>query len=193
MNNIAILGSGSGSNALKIMEYFQKSKVADVVCVISNKASAGVLEHAKNMNVSSKVFPNDVWQSNPKEVIDFLDTCGAEVIVLAGFLRKIPTEILNRFPNAVINIHPSLLPKYGGKGMYGDRVHRAVIENGDSESGITIHLVNEIYDDGEILFQAKTNVHTTDKPADVQRKVQQLEHRHFAPAIESFVLNRLNK
>lgn len=190
MNNIAILGSGTGSNALKILEYFKKSKTADVVCVISNKPNAGILEHAKNFSVPSRVFENEVWESHSEEVVSFLDTHNVDAIILAGFLRKIPVQILNRFKRSIINIHPSLLPKYGGKGMYGDRVHRAVVENGDAETGITIHLVNEVYDDGEILFQAKTKVSSSDSPADVQRKVQQLEHKHFAPVVEEFLLKR---
>lgn len=190
MNNIAILGSGTGSNALKILEYFKKSKTADVVCVISNKPNAGILEHAKNFSVPSKVFENEVWESHSEEVVSFLDAHNVDAIILAGFLRKIPVQILNRFKRSIINIHPSLLPKYGGKGMYGDRVHRAVVENGDAETGITIHLVNEVYDDGEILFQAKTKVSSSDSPANVQRKVQQLEHKHFAPVVEEFLLKR---
>ncbi|HKL03745.1 MAG TPA: phosphoribosylglycinamide formyltransferase [Cryomorphaceae bacterium] len=193
MNNIAILGSGAGSNALKILEYFQKSKTADVVCIISNKPEAGILEHAKKFGVVSKVFENAVWESHSDKVIAFLDSHNVDAIVLAGFLRKIPTKILDRFEGAIINIHPSLLPKYGGKGMYGRRVHRAVVENGDDESGITIHLVNEIYDDGEILFQAKTKIDATDSPTDVQHKVQQLEHKHFAPVVEKFLLNRQSR
>ena len=153
-HKVAILVSGTGTNAINIIEYFEKISVADVVLIISNKTDALALEKAQNKGVKTVVFNNESFKKNGT-VLDYLMSQSIDFIVLAGFLIKIPNEIIHAYPNKIVNLHPSLLPKYGGKGMYGKRVHKAVIENQESESGISIHFVNEEYDEGTIIFQAK--------------------------------------
>jgi len=190
MSNIAILASGSGSNALKIIDHFKKSKVADVKLVVSNKNSTGVLNHAKNSGVESLVFDNNTWSDNPDIIVNELNKRGIDFIVLAGFLRKIPEELLDRYPRAMVNIHPALLPKFGGKGMYGMHVHRAVLDNKEKQTGITIHWVTSDYDEGQIIFQAAVDIENDDDAHSIQKKVQKLEHLHFAPVIESILLNK---
>ena len=176
MKRIAIFASGSGSNAENIIAYFQKNKKAEVVLVLSNNPGALVLERAKNLGVQNLVFTkqqlNDSKWAN--ENLKDLD-----LVVLAGFLWKLPDHILESYKNKVVNVHPALLPKYGGKGMYGMRVHQAVVENNESESGITIHYVNEHYDEGAVIFQAKCTISPTDTPNDVAAKIHQLEMKHF--------------
>ncbi len=187
MSNIAILASGTGSNALKIIEHFKKSKVADVKLVVSNKGSAGVLNHASNNGIESLVFENRVWKESPSSIVMALRERQIDFVVLAGFLRKIPDELIAAYPRAMINIHPALLPKYGGKGMYGMNVHHAVKENEDDKTGITIHWVSSDYDEGEIIFQESVKVNSTDDAYTIQKKVQKLEHENFAPVIESLL------
>jgi len=190
MSNIAILASGSGSNALKIIEHFKKSKIADVKLVVSNKMNAGVLIHARNNHVESLVFENKIWSESPELIVEALEERKVNFIVLAGFLRKIPDELVKKYHSSMVNIHPALLPRYGGKGMYGRHVHRAVIENGDKQTGITIHWVTADYDEGEIIFQASVDVSKDDDADSIQKKVQKLEHEHFAPVIESILKNK---
>lgn len=187
MSNIAILASGTGSNALQIIKHFKESKVADVKLVLTNKESAGVLEHAATFNIESKVIPNKVWIEEPEQVLQVLKDAEIDFIVLAGFLRKIPDNLVKAYPNGIVNIHPALLPKYGGKGMYGMNVHKAVFSNSERESGITIHWVNENYDEGQIIFQASVELENSDNPETIQKKVQNLEHEHFAHVIESLI------
>ena len=187
---IAILVSGTGTNAINIIEYFEKNSVAEVVLVISNKTDALAIEKAQNKGVKTVVFNNDSFKKNGT-VLDYLMSQSIDFIVLAGFLIKIPNDITHAYPNKIVNLHPSLLPKYGGKGMYGDYVHRAVIEAQESESGISIHFVNEEYDEGAIIFQAKVSVEKGDSVEVLAQKIQQLEHRFFPKVIEQVISKSL--
>jgi len=181
MKRIAIFASGSGSNAENIINYFQDNKKAEVVLVLSNNPKAQVLDRASRLGVPNMVF-NKQQLNDSKWAIENLKDL--DLIVLAGFLWKFPDHLLKAFPNKVINIHPALLPKYGGKGMYGMHVHSAVVENKEEESGITIHYVNEHYDEGAIIFQAKCKVNRTDTPSDVAAKIHDLEMKHFPEVIQ---------
>ena len=185
MKKIAILASGSGTNAEKIMEYFQNSSKGQVVLVASNKKDAFVLERAKKYQVPTYTFSKSELESGI--LSDQLQTLRVDLVVLAGFLLKIPDNLIQAFPNQIVNIHPALLPNYGGKGMYGAHVHQAVKDAGDAETGITIHLVNEHYDEGKIIFQAAVPVNPTDSPDDIANKVHQLEHKYFPNVIESLL------
>lgn len=185
MKKLAILASGSGSNAEKIMEYFKDSEKANIALVASNKAGAYVLERAKKFNVPSFTFSKKELEEG--FLLDKLQTEKIDWVILAGFLLKIPAELIRAFPDRMVNIHPALLPKYGGKGMYGAHVHQAVKDAGETETGITIHLVNENYDEGKIIFQAATQVRPEDSPEDIAEKVHALEHRYFPEVIESLL------
>lgn len=184
---IAIFASGKGSNAEKIIDYFAHHPQIKVCCVLSNKSNAGVLDMARTKHVFTKSFHKEELENG--DIERFLSEKKVDYIILAGFLLKIPAALINRFQNKIINIHPSLLPKYGGKGMYGLNVHKAVIENREKESGITIHLVNEEYDKGPVLLQKTCPVAETDNAESLAQKIQALEHKHFAPCIESYILN----
>lgn len=184
---IAIFASGKGSNAEKIIDYFAHHPQIKVCCVLSNKSNAGVLDMARTKHVFTKSFHKEDLENG--DIERFLSEKKVDYIILAGFLLKIPAALINRFQNKIINIHPSLLPKYGGKGMYGLNVHKAVIENREKESGITIHLVNEEYDKGPVLLQKTCPVAETDNAESLAQKIQALEHKHFAPCIESYILN----
>ena len=187
---IAILVSGTGTNAVNIIEYFEKSSVADVVLVISNKAGALAVEKAQNKGVKTVVFNNESFKKSGV-VLNYLRSVPIDFIVLAGFLIKVPSDIIHAYTNKIVNLHPSLLPKYGGKGMYGKRVHRAVIDAQESESGISIHFVNGEYDEGAIIFQAKVSVEKEDSVEVLAQKIQQLEHRFFARVIEQVISKSL--
>ena len=189
-HKIAILVSGTGTNAINIIEYFEKNSVADVVLVISNKTDALAVEKAQNKGVKTVVFNNESFKKNGV-VLDYLMSQSIDFIVLAGFLIKISNDIIRAYPNKIVNLHPSLLPKYGGKGMYGKRVHRAVIEAQESESGISIHFVNKEYDEGAIIFQAKVSVEKGDSVEVLTKKIQKLEHRFFPKVIEQVINNSL--
>lgn len=182
MYKIAIFASGSGSNAENIALYFKDNPVAEVGLILTNKADAFVLERAKKLAVESVVFYSEQLKSG--ELVSLLKDKNIDFIVLAGFLLKIPENLIAAFPNKIINIHPALLPKYGGKGMYGDAVHKAVIANKEKESGITIHYINEHYDEGAIIFQEKCTVSETDTYEEVAHKIHQLEYEHFPRVIE---------
>lgn len=186
MKRIVVFASGSGTNAQNIIEYFQKSDFAKVTLVLSNKKNAKVLERAKKLNVPSNNFTKEDL-CNSDILLNILRNETPDIIVLAGFLLKFPESILNDFPNKVINIHPALLPKYGGKGMYGSRVHESVIENNESETGITIHYVNENYDEGTIIFQRKVSVSEQDTADSVAKKVHKLEYEFFPKVIEEIL------
>lgn len=186
MTRIAIFASGSGSNAENIIRHFSDKECAEVVLVLSNKENALVLKRAEKYSIPTLVFTKDEL-NNSSKIIDALKEFNASIVVLAGFLLKIPEGLVKAYPNAIVNIHPALLPKYGGKGMYGMNVHRAVVENKELESGITIHYINEHYDEGEYIFQAKCSVLSSDSPEDVQAKVQQLEAEHFPLVIENIL------
>lgn len=185
MIKIAILASGSGSNAENIARYFESDKNIKISYILSNKKEAFVLERAKKMGIKSQVFSNqEMKQEN--SLLDLLKK-EADFIVLAGFLLKVPENIVAAFPDKIINIHPALLPKYGGKGMYGMNVHNAVKKNQETETGITIHYVNENYDEGAIIFQAKTEVSSEDTPEDIAQKVHALEYEHFPRVIKEVI------
>lgn len=185
MKNIAILASGSGSNAEKIMEYFKGSTKARVVLVASNKTDAFVLERASKFGVPTFTFSKSDLTAGV--LTEKLKVLHVDLVVLAGFLLKIPDSLIQAFPERIVNIHPALLPKYGGKGMYGMHVHQAVKDAGDQETGITIHLVNENYDEGKIIFQAAVAVASTDSPEAIAQKVHALEHKYFPNVIESLL------
>lgn len=184
--NIAIFASGSGSNAENIIRYFQKSGSAQVSLVLSNKSDAYVLERAHRLGVPCNVFPKEDWIAGD-EILAVLQEARIDFIVLAGFLFRVPDLLLHAYPYKIINIHPALLPKYGGKGMYGDRVHQAVVAAGEKESGITIHYINEHYDEGAIIFQASCPVLPSDTPDEVAAKVHALEYAHYPHVIESLL------
>ena len=181
---LAIFASGSGSNAIKIIEYFKNHSQIKIELIATNNAKAGILEKVKNIDIPFYVFNKEMLQSN--EVLEKLIAYQIDGIILAGFLALIPLNLIKAYPNKIINIHPALLPKYGGKGMYGSNVHRAVFANKETSSGLTIHLVNEEFDKGKVLFQASTNIVNCNNPDQVQKKVLDLEHRYFARVIESY-------
>jgi phosphoribosylglycinamide formyltransferase 1 len=184
--NIALFCSGSGSNAEQIMRYFHGHTSIRVAALLANRADAYALERAKNFSVPTLVFDRETFR-NTTTVQDFLNEKHIDYIILAGFLWLVPDYLVAAYPDRIINIHPALLPKHGGKGMFGANVHRAVREANDKESGITIHLVNEIYDSGRILFQATCPIGPDDTAEEIASKVLQLEHRHFAPVIERYI------
>jgi phosphoribosylglycinamide formyltransferase 1 len=186
MMKIAIFASGSGTNAQRIIEYFANQHIAQVELILCNKPEAYVLERAKKLQVASLVFTKDeFYKSN--SIANLLRDKKIEFIVLAGFLWLIPDYLIQAYPKRIINIHPALLPKYGGKGMFGENVHKAVIANGEKESGITIHYVNENYDEGDIIFQAKCGVEPFDTAETLAQKIHQLEHLHFPSVIHEII------
>lgn len=186
---IAIFASGSGSNAQKIMEHFKENKTAEIVLLLSNNPDAYVLQRADNFEIPTHIFNKKEFNESDS-IIELLQSLKVDYIVLAGFLWLIPKKILSYFPNKVLNIHPSLLPLHGGKGMYGDYVHQAVLDAQDTESGITIHSINENFDEGEIIFQAKFKVDSkTHSLEEIRFNGQQLEHLHYPKVIEEFILN----
>ena len=188
--NLAIFASGAGSNAQKILEHFKGHPSIRVSLIVCNKAGAGVIQIAADNNVPVLMIEKKDFEHGNLYVKE-LAKYDIGFIVLAGFLWKMPEAFLNAYPRHIINIHPALLPKYGGKGMYGSRVHEAVIAAGENESGITIHYVNANYDEGEHLFQASCAVDTTDTPDTLAAKVHALEHAHFATVVEDVIEGRL--
>jgi phosphoribosylglycinamide formyltransferase-1 len=186
MIRIAILASGSGTNAENIIKYFKNHPQILVTKVLSNKKDAKVLERAERLKISNEAFTRKDFVESDK-VLNMLKN-EADYVILAGFLWKIPQNIIDAFPNKIINIHPALLPKYGGKGMYGMHVHEAVVANNEKESGITIHYVNENYDEGAIIFQEIFEVLITDSAEDVAAKIHTLEYKNFPKIIEKVIL-----
>lgn len=187
MKTIAVFASGSGTNAEKIIAYFAESEQITVSKIYTNNPKAGVIRRAKALGVITRVFDRNAFEN---EVLLELQEQKHALIVLAGFLWKIPPSFIKAFPNKIINIHPSLLPKYGGKGMYGRHVFEAIAANNEQETGITIHYVNEHYDEGAIIFQAKTSVAPTDAAADIAQKTHTLEYAHFAQQIQKLLQNK---
>jgi phosphoribosylglycinamide formyltransferase-1 len=185
-SKIAIFASGSGTNTQRIIEYFTGNTQISVSLVLSNKPDAYVLERAKRLQVPSVVFDRHTFNETD-EIPDLLKKEGIDFIVLAGFLWLVPLNLIRAYPGKIINIHPALLPKYGGKGMYGERVHEAVLQSGDKESGISIHYVNEKYDEGSIIFQAKCEVLPDDTPDSLAQRIHQLEYKHYPEVIEKLV------
>ena len=183
---IAIFASGSGSNAQKIMEHFKRNADAEVVLILTNNPQAYVLQRADNFEVPSHIFTRREFYDTD-DVIALLKNLQVDLIVLAGFLWLVPPSLLNAFPNKIINLHPALLPKFGGKGMYGENVHKAVLAAGEEESGITIHFANVQFDEGEIIHQSRFKIEAGDNLEMVKFKVQQLEHTHFPKVIENLL------
>ena len=188
---MVIFASGSGSNAENIITFFQNRDDASVVLVLTNNPHAKVLDRCKKLNVSALSF-NKIAFTETDVVLNILKDVQPDLIILAGFLWKFPENILREFPNKVINIHPALLPKYGGKGMYGMYVHEAVVSNKETETGITIHYVNEHYDEGAIIFQAKCIVNENDTVEDVADKIHYLEMIHFPNVIADLLKSQSN-
>ena len=186
VKKIAILASGSGSNAENIARYFNGSDYATVSLIIANNPNAYVLERAKNLGIESAVVTKAEF-TQADTVINMLQERDIDFVVLAGFLLLVPEKLIKAYTGKIVNIHPALLPKHGGKGMYGDNVHKAVVECGDTESGITIHLIDEQYDKGTTFFQAKCPVLPTDTADDVAAKVHALEYEHFPRVIEEIL------
>ena len=188
MNNIAVFASGSGSNAENIIKHFNSGNVAQVKLIIFNKATAQVVERGKNLGVPTMILPKEeLTCESPLMLLETLAQNKIDTIILAGYLLKIPQTLIAAYQDKIINIHPALLPKFGGKGMYGMNVHKAVIEAGEKESGITIHLVDAVYDNGKILFQASCPVIPTDTPESLADKIHALEKEHFPAVIENYI------
>jgi phosphoribosylglycinamide formyltransferase-1 len=186
MIRIAVFASGSGTNAEKLVKHFVNSDIATVELILTNNKEAGVINRAQGLNVKCEVFSNnqfkkggDILQTVSKNKIDF--------IVLAGFLLLIPGNIIREYKNRIVNIHPALLPLYGGKGFYGRKVHEAVIQSGAIISGITIHKVNENFDEGEIIFQAACHVNKEDTPSTLAEKIHSLEYTFFSSVVEKVI------
>ena len=186
MKRIVIFASGTGTNAENIIRYFGASVKASVVLVISNNAQAPVLEKARQLHVPAVCFPDEAFK-NGEQILMTLRQYQADLIVLAGFLKLVPSLILNAFPRKIINIHPALLPRYGGKGMYGMKVHEAVFAANEAETGITVHYVNERFDEGEIIFQKTVTVNKSDTPSEISNKIHNLEMKYFPAVIENIL------
>ena len=195
MKNLVIFASGNGSNAQNIIEYFNSTSSeessAKVVRVICNRTNAYVLERAAKLGVPTSVITKEDLSEGPQGILEILEKDSTDLIILAGYLLKIPDEVIAGYRGRIINIHPSLLPAYGGKGMYGNRVHEAVIAAGERVSGITIHLVDENYDSGKILFQAECPLLENDTPETLAGRIHKLEHTHFPHIIEEYIKNNL--
>ncbi|BFG70739.1 hypothetical protein KACHI17_16200 [Sediminibacterium sp. KACHI17] len=191
IKRIAIFASGAGSNAAKIIEHLKDHPNIQVALIVCNKPGAGVIQIAASHQIPVLMIEKEKFFRGNAYVDEIQHKEGIDFIVLAGFLWKVPTALIHAYPNKIINIHPALLPKYGGKGMYGMYVHQAVIEAGEKESGITIHYVNEHFDEGETIFQAKCEVTQEDTPETLAQKIHQLEHNHFPRIVESTVLAKI--
>lgn len=185
MSVIAILASGSGSNAENIVNYFKDNQRVKIALFATENPKALVIERAKKLGVNCVVFSMDSFKNG--DFINVLNSYKVDFIVLAGFLKLVPEYLIDAYPNKIVNIHPALLPKYGGKGMYGNKVHEAVIAKNETESGITIHYVNNSYDEGGIIFQAKCSIDKNDTPETLAQKVHKLEYEHYPKIIESIL------
>lgn len=185
---LAIFASGSGTNAERFFDYFQDHSKIEVSLLLSNNSEAFALKRAEKAGIETKVFDKGLLINN--DVLKWLKAGKITHIVLAGFLWLIPNNLLKAYPNKIINIHPALLPKYGGKGMYGPKVHEAVKDAGEKETGITIHLVNEQYDEGAIVFQTKTPLLRADTPVQIAEKVHQLEYEFYPKVVESWIIKK---
>jgi phosphoribosylglycinamide formyltransferase-1 len=183
---IAIFASGNGSNAQRIVEYFRGKDTPEIAAIYCNNPSAYVLERAKKLEIPTVLFDRESFR-NTKQVLDDLKQRKVSWIILAGFLWLIPDYLIQAFPKRIVNIHPALLPKYGGKGMYGEKVHEAVLAAGDKESGITIHFVNDRYDEGEIIFQAKCPVLDSDTPQILAARIHELEYKYYPQILEELI------
>ncbi len=186
MKNIAILASGNGSNAQAIIEYFKNSSAIKVAIVVTNNPEAGVIKIAHQHKIISAIVSKNFW-GNEESMNKLLNSLNIDLVVLAGFLQLVPAFVIQKFPKRIINIHPALLPKHGGKGMYGKKVHEAVLAAKEAETGITIHFVNEKYDEGEVILQKKVPVDAADTAGGISEKVQQLEHEWLPKTIEQLL------
>jgi phosphoribosylglycinamide formyltransferase-1 len=187
MKKIVIFASGSGTNAENIIKYFVKTKIGTVAAVFTNNPSAQVIDRAKNYGVATEIFSK--VELIEGEVLQKINSIQPDWIVLAGFLLKFPENIITAYPNKIINIHPALLPKYGGKGMYGMNIHKAIVDNKEKETGITIHYVNENYDEGNIIFQQSVILTGDETPEEVAAKIHELEQKYFPEVIEKLLAN----
>ncbi len=181
MKKLVVFASGSGSNAENIINYFNIGEIASVVKVFTNNPNAKVIERAKKHNVPCEIFSKSEMSGD--QFLGKINEIKPDLIVLAGFLLKLPENIIEAYRDKIINIHPALLPKYGGKGMYGLNVHKAIVENKESETGITIHYVDENYDEGSIIFQEKISLEGNETPEEIAEKIHKLEHEHFPKVI----------
>lgn len=188
---LAIFISGKGSNALNIIKYFKGNDAVEVALVLSNKKDAQGLESAQKLGVNTVVFNNETFKKSG-EIDTYLRSLSIDFIVLAGFLRQIPADLVDSFKNKIINIHPSLLPKFGGKGMFGKHVHKAVLDSNETESGISIHYVSNEYDEGKILFQKSTTIEVGETVNSLTAKIQVLEHAYFPVIIEKTIHHEFN-
>jgi phosphoribosylglycinamide formyltransferase-1 len=187
MKNIILFASGSGSNAEKIIQHFKSNPNVSIVAIFSNNVNAKVLERAKSHSIHNEIIPKSVLETD--EFAEKIYKLKPDLIVLAGFLLKFPSKIITSLPNKIINIHPALLPKYGGKGMYGRFVHQAVLENKEIKTGITIHYVNENYDEGTFIFQKEVSINDCTTAEEIANKVLELEHQFFPKVIEKLITN----
>mgnify|MGYP006092724201 FL=1 len=186
LKKLAIFASGSGSNAENICNYFAESSNVEVVLICTNKQDALIVKRAKKLNIPVLVFTK-YELNNFIDLHKKLQSIGVDVVILAGFLLKVPSKMIDSYPNRIINIHPSLLPKYGGKGMYGNNIHKAVIENKETESGISIHFVNQNYDEGELILQERCAISSNESVETLTQKIRELEYAYFASAIEKTI------
>ena len=187
--NIAIFASGSGSNTEQIIDYFHNTNI-NVKFVLTNNQNAPVIQKTQSKNIKV-ITCNNIQVEQPNFINNICQINNIQYIILAGFLRKIPTDLIKQYPNKIINIHPSLLPKYGGKGMYGMNIHNTVKNNGDNESGITIHFVSENFDEGQRIAQFYTNINNSDTPSDIQNKIHQLEKTYFPLIIQNIINGKI--
>ena len=185
IKRIAVFASGRGTNAQNLISFFSKNDTGRVTLVLSDKKEAGVISRVKDMGVEVVVFDREELRDGT--ILALLQKHEIDFIVLAGFLRMVPIDIIEKYRHRIVNIHPSLLPKYGGRGMYGMNIHRAVIENRERESGITIHHVSEVCDDGDIIFQTKVEITDTDTPESLAAKISRLEMEHFPRVVEKII------
>lgn len=186
MIKVALFASGSGTNVENIVNYFKNHKTIEISLIISDNKQAYVLKRAEKLNILSQYFSRKSFSAS-ENILSFLKEKNIDFIVLAGFLSLVPTYLIRAYPKKIINIHPALLPNYGGKGMYGDNVHKAVITNQEKESGISIHYVNEEYDKGELIFQKKCKIYSEDTPDSLAQKIHQLEYKYFPAIIEKSI------
>ena len=189
MTNIAIFASGNGSNAENIHQQLKNDNKLNISLIICNNPNAFVLERAKKLNIPSKILDNKSL-NNKDYFLSLMEEYKIDFIVLSGYLKLIPSFLIEKYPQKIVNIHPALLPKFGGKGMYGMAVHNAVVENKEKESGITIHYVSEKYDDGEVIFQAKCSVDLSETAESLAEKIHTLEYQHYPQVIKSILKNK---
>lgn len=192
MKRIVIFASGSGSNAENIFHYFKDKNTCEVSLILTNNPTAGVIERARRLQIPYQVFTKNDFTSSDR-IAEELVNMKTDLIVLAGFLWLVPSSLIDAFPHRIINIHPALLPKYGGKGMYGDFVHRAVSEAREIETGITIHYVNEFYDEGAVIFQKSVSIEKGEEPELIAKKVHALEYEYFPKVIEEIIYEKSAK